>query len=84
VLFDEKDKVISNEEKIEWIGGIASGMCHLHKSNIIHRDLAARNILLTKPKPNQPNQHNQHIRQPKISVFSFTFNFNSDSLSHIL
>jgi serine/threonine protein kinase len=72
VLFDE-NKPISNEEKIEWVRGIALGMCHLHKFNIIHRDLAARNILLTKPKPNQPNQH---IRHPKISVFSFNFNFN--------
>jgi len=27
--------------------GIAAGMVHLHKENIIHRDLAARNILLS-------------------------------------
>jgi len=27
--------------------GIANGVTHLHKDNIIHRDLAARNILLT-------------------------------------
>ena len=28
--------------------GVARGMFHLHKSNIVHRDLAARNVLLTK------------------------------------
>ena len=28
--------------------GVARGMLHLHKSNIVHRDLAARNVLLTK------------------------------------
>jgi serine/threonine protein kinase len=45
-LFDS-NKQISEEQKIEWIRGIAAGMYHLHKHNIVHRDLAARNILLT-------------------------------------
>jgi serine/threonine protein kinase len=40
------------------IQGIAAGMLHLHKHNIVHRDLAARNILLTGSG------------QPKISVLS--------------
>jgi serine/threonine protein kinase len=40
------------------IRGIAAGMLHLHKHNIIHRDLAARNILLTSSG------------EPKISVLS--------------
>lgn len=31
---------------LELISGIARGMLHLHKNNIIHRDLAARNILV--------------------------------------
>jgi serine/threonine protein kinase len=38
---------LSEEHKIQLIRGIAAGMLHLHKHNIIHRELAARNILLT-------------------------------------
>jgi serine/threonine protein kinase len=38
---------LSEEHKIQLIRGIAAGMFHLHKHNIVHRDLAARNILLT-------------------------------------
>jgi serine/threonine protein kinase len=45
-LFDLKVK-LSEEHKLRLIRGIAAGMLHLHKHNIIHRDLAARNILLT-------------------------------------
>jgi serine/threonine protein kinase len=37
---------LTNEDKIHYCKGIASGMGHLHAENIIHRDLAARNILL--------------------------------------
>jgi serine/threonine protein kinase len=37
----------SEEQIMGILRGIAAGMCHLHKHNIIHRDLAARNILLT-------------------------------------
>ncbi|PRP78865.1 hypothetical protein PROFUN_01038 [Planoprotostelium fungivorum] len=33
--------------KYSFVTGIARGMLHLHKENIIHRDLAVRNILLT-------------------------------------
>jgi serine/threonine protein kinase len=57
---------LSEEQKIELIQGIAAGMFHLHKHNIVHRDLAARNILLTESG------------QPKISVLSlfvFLFHF---------
>jgi len=32
--------------RVKIVHGIASGMAHLHKHQIIHRDLAARNILL--------------------------------------
>jgi serine/threonine protein kinase len=39
---------LSNDQKMRLIRGIAAGMYHLHKHNIIHRDLAARNILLTE------------------------------------
>jgi serine/threonine protein kinase len=46
LLFDSNVK-LSEEHKIRLIRGIAVGMLHLHKHNIIHRDLAARNILLT-------------------------------------
>jgi serine/threonine protein kinase len=39
---------LSEEYKIRLIKGIAAGMFHLHRYNIVHRDLAARNILLSK------------------------------------
>jgi predicted Ser/Thr protein kinase len=46
LLFDSNVK-LSDEDKIRLVRGIALGMFHLHKHNIVHRDLAARNILLT-------------------------------------
>jgi predicted Ser/Thr protein kinase len=46
LLFDSNEK-ISDEHKMRLVRGIAAGMYHLHKHNIVHRDLAARNILLT-------------------------------------
>jgi serine/threonine protein kinase len=46
LLFDSH-QVISNQRKMELIQGIARGIFHLHKHNIVHRDLAARNILLS-------------------------------------
>jgi serine/threonine protein kinase len=59
LLFDSNVK-LSEEHKIRLVRGIAVGMLHLHKHNIVHRDLAARNILLTA------------TGDPKISVL-FTF-----------
>jgi serine/threonine protein kinase len=53
---------LNEEHKIRLIRGIAAGILHLHKHNIVHRDLAARNILLTSGG------------DPKISVF-FLFLF---------
>jgi serine/threonine protein kinase len=53
---------LNNEQKLELIQGIARGVPHLHKHNVVHRDLAARNILLTSGG------------DPKISVF-FLFVF---------
>jgi serine/threonine protein kinase len=48
LLFDRHDEQgISNERKMELIQGIARGIFHLHKHNIVHRDLATRNILLS-------------------------------------
>jgi serine/threonine protein kinase len=47
LLFDS-DQPLKEEEKLNFVKGIARGMLHLHKHNIIHRDLAARNILLTE------------------------------------
>jgi len=46
LLFESNVK-LSDDYKIRLVRGIAAGMLHLHKHNIIHRDLAARNILLT-------------------------------------
>jgi serine/threonine protein kinase len=43
----ENEETLSEKEKIELVKGIARGMLHLHKHNIVHRDLAARSILLT-------------------------------------
>jgi serine/threonine protein kinase len=57
LLYDSKVK-LSEERKIQLIRGIAAGMFHLHRHNIVHRDLAARNILLTGNG------------DPKISVLS--------------
>jgi serine/threonine protein kinase len=56
-------QVLSEAEKLNLIRGIARGMLHLHKHNIIHRDLAARNILLTSGG------------DPKISVLFSLFHF---------
>jgi serine/threonine protein kinase len=55
LLFDRGIK-LTPDEKIKLVEGIAKGMFHLHKHNIVHRDLAARNILLSEK------------REPKISV----------------
>jgi len=52
---------LSDKQKIRLIRGIAAGMLHLHKYNIIHRDLAARNILLTANA------------DPKISDFGMSY-----------
>jgi serine/threonine protein kinase len=58
-LCQDRDQPISDERKIELARGIARGVLHLHKHNIVHRDLAARNILLTA------------TGDPKISVLCF-------------
>jgi len=54
---------LTEQQMIAWVKGIASGMYHLHKHNIVHRDLAARNILLSQATPNA---------QPKISDFGMS------------
>jgi predicted Ser/Thr protein kinase len=59
LLFDEHID-LSTEEMLRLIRGIAAGMFHLHKHNIVHRDLAARNILLTSGG------------EPKISDFGMS------------
>ena len=46
--------VLSLEQKLKIIHGIATGLQHLANNQIVHRDLAARNILLN------------HAMQPKI------------------
>jgi serine/threonine protein kinase len=45
LLFD-KSKPMTPDYQFRLILGIARGMLHLHKNNIVHRDLAARNILV--------------------------------------
>jgi serine/threonine protein kinase len=55
-LLYSSGQTLSDERKLELIRGIARGVLHLHKHNIVHRDLAARNILLTSGG------------EPKISV----------------
>jgi tRNA A-37 threonylcarbamoyl transferase component Bud32 len=55
LLYDSNVK-LAEEHKIRLIQGIAAGMFHLHKHNIVHHDLAARNILLSNDG------------EPKISV----------------
>jgi serine/threonine protein kinase len=76
LLFDQ-DQELSDESKIQLVRGIAAGMFHLHKYNIVHRDLAARNILLTANGT------------PKISVLLFipntcSFHFISFHLAKFL
>lgn len=45
ILYD-MNHALSAFQTLDIIHGIAKGMLHLHKNNIIHRDLAARNILV--------------------------------------
>jgi serine/threonine protein kinase len=78
LLFDSRLK-LRDERKIDLVRGIAAGMLHLHKHNIVHRDLAARNILLTSGG------------DPKISVLFLSFcvsllfcvNFNINGFSDL-
>ena len=50
LLFDS-NAVLADSEKIKLVSGIARGMLHLHKNNLVHRDLAARNVLLQRGVP---------------------------------
>jgi serine/threonine protein kinase len=45
-LFQD-DKPLPEQHMFRLVEGIAAGMYHLHRNNVVHRDLAARNILLT-------------------------------------
>jgi serine/threonine protein kinase len=47
VYLRKPDSRITEFQVVHILRGIALGMTHLHRQNIIHRDLAARNILLT-------------------------------------
>jgi serine/threonine protein kinase len=70
VLFDPNEK-LSEEHMVRLVQGIARGLLHLHKHNIVHRDLAARNILLTSGG------------EPKISVL-IVLCFSFIALTHLL
>lgn len=45
VLFKQSNE-FSAQSQFKLIMGIARGLLHLHKNNIVHRDLAARNVLV--------------------------------------
>jgi len=49
----------STADQLAMVSGIAKGLYHLHKNQIVHRDMAARNILL-------------NFNQPKISDFGLS------------
>ncbi len=57
-LFDTK-QAWTVAEQLRTVNGIAKGLFHLHKNQIIHRDISARNILL-------------NYNQPKISDFGLS------------
>jgi c-src tyrosine kinase len=42
---------LTPKQKIELISGIAKGIYHLHRNNIVHRDLASRNVLMSRGQP---------------------------------
>eukprot|EP01117_Protostelium_nocturnum_P014323 TRINITY_DN5446_c0_g2_i3.p1 TRINITY_DN5446_c0_g2~~TRINITY_DN5446_c0_g2_i3.p1 ORF type:complete len:1553 (+),score=475.01 TRINITY_DN5446_c0_g2_i3:123-4781(+) len=55
-----RENEVSDEQKMNFIVGIARGMLHLHHERVIHRDLAVRNILLNK------------FLEPKVSDFGLS------------
>jgi serine/threonine protein kinase len=55
---------LSLAQQLEIIHGVAKGMLHLHKSNIIHRDLAARNVLVG---------NNFHLLSAKKKLYNMAF-----------
>ena len=57
-LFD-MSKVWTVADQLRTVTGIAKGLYHLHKNQIIHRDISARNILM-------------NFNQPKISDFGMS------------
>jgi len=70
LLCDSKVK-LNEEYKIQLVRGIAAGLFHLYKHNIVHRDLAARNILLA------------NSNEPKISLCFISLHTSCDHLYHI-
>jgi len=52
-------QTLTDAEVVKILKGIAAGMVHLHKENVIHRDLAARNILLSE------------LLEPAVADFGF-------------
>eukprot|EP01097_Dermamoeba_algensis_P006150 TRINITY_DN3870_c0_g1_i3.p1 TRINITY_DN3870_c0_g1~~TRINITY_DN3870_c0_g1_i3.p1 ORF type:complete len:680 (-),score=173.12 TRINITY_DN3870_c0_g1_i3:253-2292(-) len=58
---------ISVDNMINMCQGIASGMCHLNKLNIIHNDLAARNVLVQEMAISDDEFDNYHLNSSSIS-----------------
>jgi tyrosine-protein kinase Tec len=46
LVADHKARTLDVGQLVRWALECASGVLHLHQSNIVHRDLAARNLLL--------------------------------------
>jgi predicted Ser/Thr protein kinase len=71
-LFETHPKM-TEQEMISMARGIAAGMLHLHRNNIIHRDLAARNILLSHASGNGV---------PKITDFGMSRLVEAENIGH--
>ncbi|KLO16775.1 kinase-like protein, partial [Schizopora paradoxa] len=46
-LHDYMKNVVSNDQKLAMVIGIASGLCHLHMHEVIHADLKSHNVLIS-------------------------------------
>jgi serine/threonine protein kinase len=86
-LLFQTNVTLSDEHKIRLVRGIAAGMLHLHKNNIVHRDLAARNILLTASGDPKISVHYEisvvSIFIPNTSTLRLTITIERPMTKHI-